>query len=84
VRHQGIESFLSSRRDELERNKAVPVVVSGSSDVEQKSPTKPTTGLRRILALWPWAFFAFAGVITLAWVIALCWAVVTLVRWIVG
>jgi hypothetical protein len=75
---------VSSRRDELERNKAVPVVVSGSLDIEQKSPPEPATRLRRILALWPWAFFALAGVATLAWAIALGWAAYALVRWLVG
>jgi hypothetical protein len=83
MRHQDIESFLSARREELERNKAAPVDVSGSMDIEQKSPTKPATGLRRILALWPWAFFAFAGVVTLAWAIALGCAAFAFVRWLV-
>jgi hypothetical protein len=44
-----------------------------------ESPTRP----RPIVVLWPWAFLAFAGVITIAWAIALCWAAFALVRWLI-
>jgi hypothetical protein len=37
---------LSSREEPL-RNKDVPLVVSGSLEIERKSPTEPATGLRR-------------------------------------
>jgi hypothetical protein len=66
------------------RNKAVSVDVSGSLDIEQKSPIESATRLRRILALWPWAWLALAGVVTLAWAIALGWAAFAFVGWIVG
>jgi hypothetical protein len=64
-------------------NEAVADAVSGLLDIEQKSPPEPATRLRRILALWPWAFFALAGVVTLAWAIALGWAAFALIRWLV-
>jgi hypothetical protein len=60
-----------------------PDDASGLLDIEQKSRTKPATRLQRILALWPWAWLAFASAITLAWAIALCWAAFALVRWLV-
>ena len=75
---------LPSPQEEPVRNKTLPVVVSASLDIEQKSPPEPATGLRRILALWPWAWLAFAGAATLAWAIALGWAAFALVRWIVA
>jgi hypothetical protein len=40
---------LSSGREGPVRNKAMPDGVSGSMDIEKKSPTEPTTGLRRAL-----------------------------------
>ena len=52
-------------------------------DIEQK-PTEPTTGLRRTRALWPSAWLALAGVLTLAWTLGLGWGAVALVRWLVG
>jgi hypothetical protein len=57
-------------------------VVSGSVDVEQKSPTAPATGLRR--ARWPWAWLAVTGVVTLGWLIGIGWAAVEFVRWLWG
>jgi hypothetical protein len=53
-------------------------------DIEQKPPTEPTTGLRRIRALWPWAWLALAGVLTLAWTLGLGWGAVAFFRWLVG
>jgi len=73
---------VSSRRDEPVRNETVPDDVSGSLDIKQKSPSKPATGLRRLL--WPWAWFALVGVATLGWVIGLGWAAFALVRWLAG
>jgi hypothetical protein len=75
---------LPSPQEEPVRNKALPVDVSASLDIEQKSPPEAATGLRRILALWPWALLAFAGAATLAWAIALGWAALTFVRWLWG
>jgi hypothetical protein len=70
-------------RDEPVRNKPALEVVPDSLDIEQKSPTEPATRLLRVLALWPWAWLAFAGVVTLAWAVALCWAAFAFVRWLV-
>ena len=56
-------------------------VVSGSLDVEQKSPTAPTTGPRQ--ARWPWAWLAVTGVVTLGWLIGIGWVAVKLVRWLI-
>lgn len=67
-----------------DRNKGTLDDVSGSLDIEQKPPIEPATGLRRISALWPWAFLAVAGVLTLAWVMGLGWIAVALVRWLAG
>jgi hypothetical protein len=61
-----------------------PDDVSDSLDIKQKSPHEAATRLRRVLALWPWAFLALAGALTLAWAIALCWAAFALVRWLAG
>jgi hypothetical protein len=61
-----------------------PDDASGSLDIEQKSPTEPATRVQRILALWPWAWLAFAGVVTLAWAIGLGWAAFAFVRRLVG
>ena len=61
-----------------------PDDVPGSMDIEQKLPTEPATGLRRLGALWPWAWFALTGVAATGWLIALCWAGFAFVRWIVG
>jgi hypothetical protein len=66
------------------RTKAVPVDASALQDNEQRSPIQPATRVQRIKALWPWAFLAFAGVITLAWAIGLGWAAFAFVRWLVG
>jgi hypothetical protein len=74
---------LPSPREEPVRNKAALEIVSGSLDIEQKSPTKPATRLQMVLALWPWALLALTGVITAAWAIALCWAAFALVRWLI-
>jgi hypothetical protein len=71
---------LSSGREQPVRNKGMPDGVSGSMDIEKKSPTEPTTGLRR--ALWPWAWLAVTGVVTLGWLIGICWAGFELVRWL--
>jgi hypothetical protein len=66
----------------LGRIEAVPVDASVLVDIEQKSPPEPATQLRRILGFWPRAFLALAGIITIAWAIALCWAAFALVRWL--
>jgi hypothetical protein len=52
-------------------------------DIEQKSPTQPATRVQRIRALWPWAFFFVIGNMTIAWAIALGWAVFAFIRWLV-
>jgi hypothetical protein len=57
--------------------------VSGSLEIEQKSPIQPTTRPRRILAFWPWAWLALAGFVTIAWAIALGGAAFGFVQWIV-
>jgi hypothetical protein len=53
-------------------------------DIEQKSPTKPATGIRRLSALWPWVWLALMGVVTLGWMIGLGWVTVALVGWFIG
>lgn len=63
-------------------NKAVPDGVLDSLDIEQKS--ERAARLRRILSQWPLAWLAIAGVLTLAWALALCWAALAFVRWLVG
>jgi hypothetical protein len=70
--------------EESVRNKGMPDGVSGSVDTEQKSPTEPGNGLRRTLWLWPWAWLAVTGVVTLGWLIGICWAGFELVRWLAG
>jgi hypothetical protein len=62
----------------------MPDDVSSSLDIEQKSPTKPATGLRRLSALWPLVWLALMGVATLGWMIGLGWAAVAFVRWLIG
>ena len=75
---------VSSPQPEPVRNEGALGDVSGSLDIERKPPTEPATGLHRITALWPGAFLALAGAVTLAWAIGLGWAAVALVRWLVG
>jgi len=54
-------------------------------DIEQKSPTEAATDSRRLrAALWPWTWFALAGVATLGWVFGIGWAAVALVQWLAG
>jgi hypothetical protein len=72
----------ASLRDEPARKKPELEVVSGSLDIEQESPIEPATGMRRIFALWTWAWLAFAGVVTVAWAIALGWAAFAFAQWI--
>jgi hypothetical protein len=62
----------------------MPELVSDSLDIEQKSPTKSATGLRRLSALWPWVWLALSGVATLGWMTGLGWAAVRLVGWLIG
>jgi hypothetical protein len=73
-------------REEPVRNKAAPVLVSGSSNIEQNHRLIPQTRVQRFKALWPWVWLVLAGVLllTLAWAIALCWAAFAFVRWLVG
>ena len=66
------------------RKKPELEVVCGSLDIEQKSPIEPANRTRRILALWPWAWLAFAGVVTLGWAIALGGVAFAFVEWMVG
>ena len=70
-------------RDEPVRSKPVLEVISGSLDLKQTLPVQPATQTRRILAHWPWAWLALAGVVTIAWAIALGWAAFGFVQWIV-
>jgi hypothetical protein len=58
--------------------------VSGSLDIDQKLPTKPAAGLRRLSAVWPWVWLALSGGATLGWMIGLGWAAVSLVGWLIG
>jgi hypothetical protein len=76
------DQSLSSRREGPVRNKALPDGVSGSMDIEKKSPTQPATGLRR--ALWPWAWLVVTGVATLGWLIGIGWAGFKLAQWLAG
>jgi hypothetical protein len=73
---------LPSKQDEPVQTKPTLEVIPGSSDQEQKSVQRATS-VRRILAHWPWAWLALAGVVTIAWSIALCWAAFAYVQWIV-
>jgi hypothetical protein len=66
------------------RNKTMPDDVSDSMDIEQKLPTEPATGLRRLKELWPWAWLVVTGVATFGWLIGICWVGVALVRWLAG
>jgi hypothetical protein len=74
---------LPSPQDEPVRKKPVFEVVTGSLDIEQKSSIEPATRTRRILALWTWVWLAIAGVVTVAWAIALGWGAFALVQWII-
>ena len=60
------------------------LAASRSLGIEQKLSHEPATRLQWLRAQWPWAFLALAGAITIAWAIALCWAALALVRWLVG
>ena len=71
----------SSRKQPV--RKAI-LAASRSLGIEQKLSHEPATRLQWLRAQWPWAFLALAGVITIAWAIALCWAALALVRWLVG
>jgi hypothetical protein len=73
---------IALRRDELPMNQAASVVISGSSDPGHKSPAEPAGGFRR--ALWPWAWLAVTGVITIGWLIGMGWAAVELVKLFAG
>jgi hypothetical protein len=73
---------LPSPRDGPVRKKPELELVSGSLDIEQKS--LPATRTRRILAFWPWAWLALAGVVTVAWAIVLGGVAFAFVQWIVG
>jgi hypothetical protein len=75
---------LPSPRDGPVRKKPEFEVISGSLDIERKSPIEPATRTGRILALWPWAWLAFAGAVTVAWAIALGGVAFAFVQWIVG
>jgi hypothetical protein len=76
-----------SRRDEPAQNKAAFAVVLASPNIElgspnlgHKSPVEPATGHRR--RVWPWAWLAVTGVVTLGWLIGIGWAAVELVEWL--
>jgi hypothetical protein len=71
---------IPSRRDEPVQNKPVFLVLSGSLDVGQKSPAEPAT--RPWRALWPWAWLAVTGLVTLGWLIGIGWAAVELFQWL--
>jgi hypothetical protein len=57
------------------------LVISGSMDVEQKSPVQPALSTRRISAHLPWAWLALAGVVTVSWAIALGWGAFEFIQW---
>jgi hypothetical protein len=73
---------LSAPRDEPVRAKLPLEFISGSLDLEPKSLVQPATGVRGILAHWPSAWLALAGVVTVAWASALGWAAFSFVDWI--
>jgi hypothetical protein len=58
-------------------------VISGSFDPQQTSLVPTATQMRRISAHWPWAWLALAGVVTVAWAIALGWAAFEFIQWFV-
>jgi hypothetical protein len=74
---------LPSPRDEPVWKKPAFEVVTGSLVIEQKSSIEPATRMRRILGLWTWIWLALAGVVTVAWAIALGGAAFAFVQWIV-
>jgi hypothetical protein len=78
------DQSLRSRREEPVRNKGMSDCVSGSVNNEQKPPLESAISLRRVGRLWPWAWLAVTGVVTLGWLIAICWAGVELARWLTG
>jgi hypothetical protein len=77
-----------SRSIAIELNERLPSShpdnASGLLDIEQKPRTRPATRVQRVLALWPWAWLALAGVVTLAWAVALGWTAFALVLWLVS
>ena len=66
------------------REKPELAVVCASLDIEQKSAIERATRMRWIFALWTWVWLALAGVVTVAWAIALGWAAFAFVEWIFG
>jgi hypothetical protein len=78
------EQSLWSRREESGRINVLPDEISGSLDIEQRSPADPETGHQRRRELWPWAWLALTGLATLGWVIGLGWVAFAVVRWLIG
>ena len=74
---------IKSSRKHPVRNRTI-LAASRSLAIEQKLSHEPATRLQWLRALWPWAFLALAGAITIAWAIALCWAALALFRWLAG
>ena len=83
------------QRGELRSGRTLPAVsasswqaepgdVSGLFSIRQQLPRATATRLEGLGILLPWAFFSLAGALEVAWAIALCWAALALVRWLVG
>jgi hypothetical protein len=56
--------------------------MTGSVNIEPKLPAELPTGWRRLRAQWPWVWLALTGVATVGWLIAMGWAAVAIVRWL--
>jgi hypothetical protein len=50
-------------------------------NIDPKLPAELPTGWRR-LRKWPWVWLALTGVATVGWLIAMGWAAVAIVRWL--
>ena len=62
----------------------MPSTVSGSVNIEPKLSDGSATGLWGRGAIGPWAWLVLEGIATIGWLVAIGWAAVTLVRWLLG
>jgi hypothetical protein len=62
----------------------MPGTVSGSMNIQPKLPDEPVMGLRTRRAIWPWVWLVLAGIATVGWLLAIGWAALTFVRWLLS